>query len=131
MRHKLFSSNAFSLILLLVIGFDLINSIFRVSQTFNSTPVLLLRCLSLLVAVAALVSFFIVTKYSLSVLKLFIFFQFIILPGYLLMNELKDFVIYSHHRLTIDEYFGISFSLVIGFILYHFFKKYKIDKQST
>ena len=41
--------------------------------------------------------------------------------------SLKDFLFYSYNRYEIETYFEFSLSLLIGFVIYYFFKKYKVD----
>lgn len=129
MTNKLFTNKIFGIILLIVISFDLISSIMRLSEESKSISILMLRYINLSLCLLALVFFFIFTKYSISILKLYIIFKLIIFPSYVILNDLKDLIIYSSSRMTLENYIASIFSLLMGSIIYYFFRKYKIENH--
>jgi hypothetical protein len=127
MNKKLFSNNIFRIILIVFIGLDLINTTFSISSSNVSIPTVIFSYLNLTVTIFAFLSLFIISKYSLLLIKIYIILKLVIFPIYMILYGVKQYVIYSHNPFTIDKYFGFSFSLLIGIILYYFFKKYKLE----
>ncbi len=124
---KLFSNKYFGAIFLVIAAFDLIYSISRVTENFEYASVGILRYLSVGICLAAVLSFFIITRYSLPILKFYIVFKYMILPLYMLSMFLKDVVFYMHNRFTPEISFQLFFALMLGVTLYYFFKKYRTE----
>ena len=127
MINKLFTNKIFGIILLIVISFDLITSIMRLSQESKLISILVLRYVNLSLCLLALIFFFIFTKYSISILKLYIIFKLIMVSSYVILNDLKDLIIYSASRMSLENYIANIFSLLMGSVIYYFFRKYKIE----
>ncbi len=127
MINKLFTNKIFGIILLIVISFDLITSIMRLSQESKLISILVLRYVNLSLCLLALIFFFIFTKYSISILKLYIIFKLIMVSSYVILNDLNDLIIYSASRMSLENYIANIFSLLMGSVIYYFFRKYKIE----
>jgi hypothetical protein len=127
MKKELFSNNIFRIVFIVFVGLDLINTIFSISSSIGSTSILIFNYLMLLLTICAFLSLFIVTKYSLVLIKIYIILKLIIVPTFMLFYALKEFVVYSYNPFTIDKYFGFVFNLLIGIVFYYFFKKYKVE----
>ncbi len=127
MINKLFTNKIFGIILLIVISFDLITSIMRLSQESKLISILVLRYVNLSLCLLALIFFFIFTKYSISILKLYIIFKLIMVSSYVILNDLNDLIIYSASRMSLENYIANIFSLFMGSVIYYFFRKYKIE----
>ena len=127
MINKLFTNKIFGIILLIVISFDLITSIMRLSQESKLISILVLRYVNLSLCLLALIFFFIFTKYSISILKLYIIFKLIMVSSYVILNDLNDLIISSASRMSLQNYIANIFSLLMGSVIYYFFRKYKIE----
>jgi len=127
MIKKLFKNRIFGIILLIVVSFDLITSMMKLTETYSAISILVLRYVNLLLCLAALIFFFLANKYSISILKLYIVFKLIMFPSYVILRDLKDLLIYAASRMTVEDYISYSFSLFLGITLYYFFRKYKIE----
>jgi hypothetical protein len=124
MIKKLFNNRIFGIVLLIVVSFDLIASIMSLTKTYSVISILVLQYFNLLLCLTALIFFFLVNKYSISILKLYIVFKLIMFPSYVI---LKDLLIYTASRMTVEDYISYSFSLLFGITIYYFFRKYKIE----
>lgn len=126
---KLFSNKIFSVILVVVLSYDLIISIMSLSETFGSIPAAVLRIFNLLICISALASCFIIHKYSLPILKFYILFKLILFPSFFILYGLKDIILYSYNIFSVEVYFFNFLSIAIGFVIYFFFKKYRIENS--
>ena len=45
----------------------------------------------------------------------------------MIIYGLKELLFYGYNRYKIETYFEFSLSLLIGFVIYYFFKKYRIE----
>lgn len=127
MIKKHFNNKIFGIVLLIIVSFDLINSIMKLTETYSVISILVLRCINLLLCLTALVFFFLANKYSISILKLYIVFKLIMFPSYIILRDLKDLVIYSASRMSVEDYISYLFSLIFGITVFYFFRKYKIE----
>lgn len=129
MSKKLFSNNIFKVIFIIIVGIDLFGLIMRISEHSPTTSVTILRYVNLSICLIALFSFFIITNYSLSILKLYIVFRLIIYPIFIFFTALKYVLFYSVNRFDIEVYFSMSLILILGLILYFLFNKFKIKEE--
>lgn len=127
MSDKLFTNKIFKILLMLFIGIDQIITISRISSNNEFASTIILRYFNLLITLLAFISFFITTKHSLSIIKIYIIFKQIIFPIFMIGYGLKEFLFYGYNRYKIETYFEFSLSLLIGFVIYYFFKKYRIE----
>ncbi len=127
MIKKLFNNRIFGIVLLIVVSFDLIASIMSLTKTYSVISILVLQYFNLLLCLTALIFFFLANKYSISILKLYIVFKLIMFPSYVILRDLKDLLIYTASRMTVEDYISYSFSLLFGITIYYFFRKYKIE----
>ena len=128
MSDRLFTNKIFSILLILFVGIDLIITISRISSSNDFTSTIILRYFNLLLTLITFISFFITTKYSLSIIKIYIIFKQIIFPIFMILYGLKELLFYGYNRYEIETYFGFSLSLLLGFVIYYFFKKYRTEK---
>ncbi|CAD0009737.1 hypothetical protein [Flavobacterium salmonis] len=137
MNDKLFTNKIFRILLILFVGIDLIIAISRISSNNDYASTIILRYFNLLLTLIAFISIFIITKQSLPIIKIYIILKQIIFPIFMIFYGLKEYIFYSLNRYKIENYFEFSFTLLIGFVLYYFFKKYKVEniiykeKQNT
>ncbi|MCF6142058.1 hypothetical protein L1S34_12240 [Flavobacterium sp. K77] len=137
MNDKLFTNKIFRILLILFVGIDLIIAISRISINNDYASTIILRYFNLLLTLIAFISIFIITKQSLPIIKIYIILKQIIFPIFMIFYGLKEYIFYSLNRYKIENYFEFSFTLLIGFVLYYFFKKYKVEniiykeKQNT
>lgn len=47
----------------------------------------------------------------------------------MIIYGLKELLFYGYNRYKIETYFEFSLSLLIGFVIYYFFKKYRIENN--
>ena len=127
MNDKLFTNKIFRILLILFVGIDLIIAISKISSTNNYASTIILRYFNLLLTLISFISFFIITKYSLPTIKIYIILKQIIFPIFMILYGLKELMFYSYNRYKIENYFEFSFTLLIGFVIYYFFKKYKVE----
>lgn len=97
------------------------------TKTYSVISILVLQYFNLLLCLTALIFFFLANKYSISILKLYIVFKLIMFPSYVILRDLKDLLIYTASRMTVEDYISYSFSLLFGITIYYFFRKYKIE----
>ena len=131
MDKKLFTNNIFKIIFIIIVGLDLYSAVIKISENSATTSISILKYINLIICLFALISFFIITKYSLSILKLYIVYRLIIYPLFVLFIALKFYVFYSVNRFDIDVYFSMLSTLIIGMILYFFFNKYKLIENKS
>ena len=129
MEKKLFTSNAFRIILTAIIGINLFIAIAEITYDYGTISILILRSLNLIICIAALVSLFIISKYSLSILKLYIFYKWIFFPAAVILYGLKDYLFYLASPFEIDVYITMSVTILFGMVLYYFFRKYKVQEN--
>ena len=129
MNKKLFTNNLFKIIFIIIVGIDLINSTMKISEDFKTISILIFRSLNLIICILSLISFFIITKYSLPILKLYIVFRLLVFPLFFILSALKDFIFYSSNRFDLEDYISMFSTLIIGIILYFFFNKYKFKEN--
>ena len=127
MNDKLFTNKIFRILLILFVGIDLIIAISKISSNNNYASTIILRYFNLLLTLISFISFFIITKYSLPTIKIYIILKQIIFPIFMILYGLKELMFYSYNRYKIENYFEFSFTLLIGFVIYYFFKKYKVE----
>ena len=127
MNDKLFTNKIFRILLILFVGIDLIIAISKISSNNNYASTIILRYFNLLLTLISFISFFIITKYSLPTIKIYIILKQIIFPIFMIFYGLKELMFYSYNRYKIENYFEFSFTLLIGFVIYYFFKKYKVE----
>lgn len=127
MSDKLFTNKIFRILLILFVGIDLIITISRISSNNDFASTIILRYFNILLTLITFISFFITTKHSLSIIKIYIIFKQIIFPIFMIMYGLKELLFYGYNRYKIETYFEFSLSLLIGFVIYYFFKKYRIE----
>lgn len=127
MTEKLFTNKIFKLLFILYVGIDLINSILRISSNYDYASTIILRYFNLLLILVAFISFFIITKYSLPIIKIYIIFKLIIFPIFMILYGLKEYLFYGYIKYSIETYFEFVFSLLIGIIIYYFYKKYRVE----
>lgn len=128
MISKLFTSKIFGIVFLIIVCFDLINSIMDLTKTYDVISILVLRYVNLLICLSAVVFFFVFTKYSLSILKMYLVFKLILFPLYIVLYNFKDYILYSATRFTLENYIEYLLSILFGLGVYYFFRKYKIEK---
>lgn len=129
MSDKLFTNKIFRILLILFVGIDLIITISRISSNNDFASTIILRYFNILLTLITFISFFITTKHSLSIIKIYIIFKQIIFPIFMIMYGLKELLFYGYNRYKIETYFEFSLSLLIGFVIYYFFKKYRIENN--
>lgn len=127
MSDKLFTNKIFRILLILYVGIDLIITISRISNNNDFASTIILRYFNILLTLVTFISFFITTKHSLSIIKIYIIFKQIIFPIFMIIYGLKELLFYGYNRYKIETYFEFSLSLLIGFVIYYFFKKYRIE----
>ena len=127
MSDKLFTNKIFRILLILFVGIDLIITISRISSNNDFASTIILRYFNILLTLVTFISFFITTKHSLSIIKIYIIFKQIIFPIFMIIYGLKELLFYGYNRYKIETYFEFSLSLLIGFVIYYFFKKYRIE----
>lgn len=129
MSDKLFTNKIFRILLILYVGIDLIITISRISSNNDFASTIILRYFNILLTLVTFISFFITTKHSLSIIKIYIIFKQIIFPIFMIIYGLKELLFYGYNRYKIETYFEFSLSLLIGFVIYYFFKKYRIENN--
>jgi hypothetical protein len=77
MDKKLFTNNIFKIIFIIIVGLDLFSAVIKISENSATTSISILKYINLIICLFALISFFIITKYSLSILKLYIVYRLI------------------------------------------------------
>jgi hypothetical protein len=127
MNDKLFTNKIFRILLILFVGIDLIIAISRISSNNDYASTIILRYFNLLLTLITFISIFIITKHSLPIIKIYIILKQIIFPIFMIFYGLNEYIFYSLNRYKIENYFEFSFTLLIGFVLYYFFKKYKVE----
>ncbi len=126
MFKNLFTNSVFGFVLLFIVGLDVINSMMSMITSFGTSPIIIVKIFSVLISFVALISFFVEHRYSLKIIKFYIFFRLIIFPTYFVLYGLKDVVLYSYNIISLETYVRLLLTIVIGIFIYYFFKKYRV-----
>lgn len=125
MENKLFASKVFSTILLIVICFEVFGSMMVLEKETEYLSVNILRYFNLVLALLALIFYFVISKHSLSVLKVFIILKLIMIPAYFVFLMIVDIALYLYYPRQPEAFFASSLSLILGFVLLRYYNKFK------
>jgi hypothetical protein len=85
MNEKLFTNKIFRILFVLFVGVDLIIGISRISSNNDFASTIILRYFNLVLTLVAFITFFVITKYSLSIIKIYIILKQIIFPIFMIL----------------------------------------------
>lgn len=127
---KLFKNKIFYYFFMVIVGLDLFNSLIELNLDFGGfSAIALLKYFSLILCLAAFVSFFIDIKINHGVFKIYIYLKSIIFPVFFLLYMAKEPILYGVNIFPAEYYFRFGFALVVGLVLLLLYNRYKIENQ--
>lgn len=130
MRTELFKNKIFFYIFLAIVSLDFINGLLLVSKPTESTGIIILKWLKLIISFSAFLMFFLKTKYNHQIFKIYIFFVGILMPLYILLYDLKELVFYGVNPISAEKLIENGFALLFAIIVLIFYHKYKIENNT-
>ncbi|SDQ40510.1 hypothetical protein SAMN05421664_1479 [Chryseobacterium soldanellicola] len=126
---KLFKSKIFYYFFMIIVGLDVFNSALGLNVKTDFAFNIFIKYFSLLICLAAFISFFIDLKINHGIFKTYIYLKSIIFPTFFLLYMAKEPILYGVHIFPAEKYLMFGFALVLGLVLLLLYNKYKIENQ--
>jgi len=114
---------------MIIVGLDVFNSAFGLSLKTEFAFSVFIKYFSLLICLAAFISFFIDFKINHGIFKIYIYLKNIIFPTFFLLYMAKEPILYGVNVFPPEKYLTFGFALVVGLVLLLLYNKYKIENQ--